>query len=76
LDGSSVLIVRPYDKNQLVKDKLAPEWGDFQTLPPPPFNPPPFTRDDRIPSLSSSSGERSETGGPSGAEGDLHGFKT
>ncbi|MNT43338.1 hypothetical protein D3C72_1798060 [compost metagenome] len=32
LDGSSVLIARPYDKNQLVKDKLAPEWGDFQTL--------------------------------------------
>ena len=36
LDGSSVLIARPYDKNQLVKDKLAPEWGDFQTLASPP----------------------------------------
>src|SRR5690606_9032140 len=32
LDGSSVLIARPYDKNQIAKNKLAPEWGDFQTL--------------------------------------------
>jgi len=26
-----------------VKDKLAPEWGDFQTLATPPRYPPPFT---------------------------------